>query len=205
MAGFKPLQQLPVFDEALSFKPTALFYVAGGRELSQAALYLYEVVKRKEEIPYPYLRELAQRAGISPDISETDAMQRLRPSCEELLAWTYAQLIESCRRHQVIPVWIFLPQVRKGEWQQELPVSRRLAAEAGFTVIDMSGVYDEHAIESIRVAEWDDHPNARGHEIVAERLYRELLAKDRELSLGLGSVEAGQPTDPRRKKGNGGD
>ena len=42
-------------------------------------------------------------------------------------------------------------------------------------VIDLSDVYAGHDESGVRLAEWDDHPNARGHELVAERLQRELL------------------------------
>jgi hypothetical protein len=47
----------------------------------------------------------------------------------------------------------------------------RIAAEAGFMVWDLSDVYKSQDPASIRVAEWDDHPNAKGHALVAARLY----------------------------------
>jgi hypothetical protein len=41
----------------------------------------------------------------------------------------------------------------------------------------MSDVYKGQDIAAIRLAEWDDHPNRRGHELIASRLYDELQKK----------------------------
>ena len=43
-------------------------------------------------------------------------------------------------------------------------------------MINMDDVYADLDVAAIRLAEWDHHPNARGHEVTAERLYRELMA-----------------------------
>ena len=40
-------------------------------------------------------------------------------------------------------------------------------------------------LESIAVAPWDFHPNAEGHRLLAEELYRALQEMPDELPLGL--------------------
>jgi hypothetical protein len=51
----------------------------------------------------------------------------------------------------------------------------RAAAAAGFVVLDLFDVYGpETGHDSLRVAEWDKHPNAAGHAMIAERLLDEL-------------------------------
>jgi hypothetical protein len=76
-----------------------------------------------------------------------------------------------------VPVLIFLPQVRGGTWQEETPETLQIAKEAGFIVIDLSDVFDGEDLESIRLAEWDDHPNAKGHRLVADRLYQAIVQR----------------------------
>ena len=44
-------------------------------------------------------------------------------------------------------------------------------------MIDLGDVYEGQDLAAIRVAEWDQHPNARAHRLIAERLYGELLAQ----------------------------
>ena len=54
----------------------------------------------------------------------------------------------------------------------------QLAEEAGFIVLDLSGIYKNQDIKSLHVAEWDDHPNGKGHQLIAARLYEALLEKE---------------------------
>ncbi len=53
----------------------------------------------------------------------------------------------------------------------------RLAAAAGFIVVDLSDVYKGEDLEAIRLAEWDEHPNARGHQLIAEPALRRAAAR----------------------------
>jgi hypothetical protein len=50
----------------------------------------------------------------------------------------------------------------------------RIASDAGFAVINLADVYQGHDIDTLRLAEWDDHPNDLGHQLVADALYRAL-------------------------------
>jgi hypothetical protein len=50
-----------------------------------------------------------------------------------------------------------------------------IARSAGFTVMDLSDVYGDVDQRSLVVAEWDRHPNRRGHELIAERLLPALV------------------------------
>jgi hypothetical protein len=175
--GYQPLQQVMVLDKALSFSPHALFYVATGREASRAALHLAEAVSRGVDLPHEELREVARRAGVAPRTPESVASRRLLPFREELLAWVFETVVTRCQERGIVPVLIFLPQVDPGGWREETPTILRLAREAGFTVLDLDDVYDGEPIDSIRLAPWDNHPNARGHQLVADRLHRELVER----------------------------
>jgi hypothetical protein len=174
--GHQPPQQLVVMDKAQAHGPHALAYVATGRELSRAASYMIDVVNRRIDIPYLELRDLLLRAGVAPGIEPSTGLQRLAPYRSEILAFVYTRIVTESRKRGIAPIWIFLPQVRPGTWQEETPEQLRLAREAGFTVIDLSNVYDGHDVATVRLAEWDDHPNARGHALIAARLADELRA-----------------------------
>jgi hypothetical protein len=188
--GHKPLQQLPVLEEALTFKPKALFYVATGRETSQAAFYLVEAVRDRRPIPYDYLREVANKAQIDPLTAEADAVKRLIPYRNEILTWFYRKIVDDCRQSNVLPVWIFLPMVNEGLWKEETAGFTKIAEEAGFIMVNMHDIYSDQSLASLRVAEWDEHPNARGHQVIAARLYREMSLKNQILSLGLPEEKA---------------
>ena len=107
-------------------------------------------------------------------MDEATAVKQLAPYGEEILKTVYDYLVSYSREQGIMPVWIFLPQVRDGAWQEETPAAVRIAQASGFVVINLEDVYKGRDIATIRLAEWDDHPNALGHQLVADRLYEAL-------------------------------
>jgi D-alanyl-lipoteichoic acid acyltransferase DltB (MBOAT superfamily) len=172
--GYQPPQQLVALDRALSFSPNAVYYVATGQEMTRSALYLAEAVQKRIEIPYAPLRELVSRAGITPSMDNATALKRLDPLSADILSWIYRRIADETRARGALPVMIFLPQVREDTGQDEVPEIIRIANNAGFAVFNLAGVYQGTDIVMLRLAEWDEHPNRRGHELIASRLYDEL-------------------------------
>ena len=172
--GYQPPAQLVAFEKALKFQPNAVIFVATGRELNRSAAYLAEVAHKKLPIPYPELAAIVEQAGVRPGMDDTEAQRLLRPHAAELLQTVYERIARGSIEQGIRPVLVFLPQARQGAWQEETPATLRIAAAAGFAVIDLSDVYRGHEVDTVRLAEWDDHPNALGHRLVADALYRAL-------------------------------
>jgi hypothetical protein len=175
--GYQPPQQIVMLDKALGFGPHAVVYTATGREPSRAASYLVEVVNKRIEIPYPPLRDIVAKAGVVPGMEEAAALRRLEPYRAEILGFTYRTIAAETRRHGAVPIWVFLPQVREGNWQEESPAMFAAAQAAGFVLIDLSDVFKGKDASALRLAEWDEHPNASGHALVASRLFDALRDK----------------------------
>lgn len=175
--GYDPPQQLFSLEKALAFSPDAVFYVATGRELSRATRSLVTAVREGIPIPFAPLQALLARAGIHRGMDEASAMKAIAPVRDDILAAVYGQIVEQCAARDVQPVWVFLPQVTSGAWEEETAKARELAAQAGFVIVDMSDVYKTVDYKALRLAEWDDHPNRAGHHVIAERFYQELLAR----------------------------
>ncbi len=181
--GYYPLQQSIAVERALAYRPRAILYEATGREFSRSVYYLSEVVSKGIEVPYPELRGIAEAAGIQSGMPQEEAERRLTPFQETLVAWLYHHIVATCRGSGVIPVWVFVPQTYQGSWEEETPAVMALARDKGFVVIDLSGLYEGKDREALRLAEWDQHPNARGHALIAEELYSGLRQNETELGL----------------------
>src|SRR3546814_12013467 len=67
-------------------------------------------------------------------------------------------------------VWIYLPPLfpTRGE-PEERGRARELAEAAGFEIIDLTGAFDGIDVDKPVLEEWDRHPNARAHELIAGR------------------------------------
>jgi hypothetical protein len=187
-----PLQQLALLDRVFPFRPGGLFYMATGREPDHIIRYLAKVVRERVPIPYEYLREAVLRAGIDANTDETTALRRLEPFRWDILTWVYRTIVERSREEGSFPVWIFQPQVDPREyWREEIGDVRRIAQDAGFAIIDLGDIYHGLDVRVFRLAESDNHPNAHGHRLIAERFYRALDENDLLLS-------AGRPTQATR-------
>jgi lysophospholipase L1-like esterase len=70
-----------------------------------------------------------------------------------------------------------MPTLENALRDEEIAHLSRVAEEAGFVILDLSDAYDNQDVESLVVAYWDKHPNAKGHRLIAEDLYRKLREK----------------------------
>jgi hypothetical protein len=175
--GYDPPQQLVRMERALDFGPHAVLYVAAGREITRATRFIARFAIGGGALPYDGLRDIVERARIRPKMQEVDALKALQPYRAEILSYVYRRLAEQSHARGIVPVWIFLPQTREGDWGDETDETVRIAEAAGFIVINMDDVYSGMNLRDLWLAEWDDHPNARGHQVIADRLYAELLQR----------------------------
>lgn len=169
--GYQPPQQLEATDKMLRFQPNAIYYVATGREIYRSLTYLAEVVRKGIKIPYEPLANVVRQAGITPDMDEATMVKRLTPMGNQVLTFVYRYIGEQARRNGAVPVWVFLPQVREGIGQEEVPETIAIARAAGFQIIDLQDLFKGQDIASLRLAEWDDHPTQKGHQLIADRLF----------------------------------
>ena len=64
-----------------------------------------------------------------------------------------------------------LPETRPGSSLSAPKPNPAMATAAGFETIDLSNVYDGYELDTVRIAEWDQHPSVLGHQLIADRLY----------------------------------
>jgi hypothetical protein len=177
--GYQPLQQLMVMEKSLTFHPNTVIYVAHPREATRAVWYLSEVVSKGIPVPYDYLNEILQRAGVPSNTPEAIATRRLLPYGDEILAKTFHSIVAESRTKNVLPILVFMPTLGETGFEHETPVIMKIAGEAGFMVLDLNDVFKGHEVTGLWLAEWDMHPNAKGHQLVADRMY-DLLAHNAE-------------------------
>ncbi len=182
--GYSAIQDLMVLEQkTLQFQPNAFFFMAHQREEEAAVLYLADRVSVGADLPYPELVDLARRAGAMPGMTKNEVERLLKPYGAEILSWTYQRVVQASRAHGILPVWIFMPTLEDPLHEEEIAHLKRSAEESGFIVLDLSDAYDNQDLNSLVVAYWDKHPNAKGHMLIAEDLYRKLREKDQDIPL----------------------
>jgi hypothetical protein len=178
MAGHSALQELWIFEsQALSFQPNAVLFVSHQREEDVAVRNLANRIQHGIELPYDYLDDLARRAGVEAGMAQVDIERRLRPYGPELVSWSYERLVSLSRERDMVPIWVFVPILEAPLAEEERVKLTQQAEEAGFVTLDLSDVYEGFDLGALIVAEWDMHPNARAHALIADRLYEKLVER----------------------------
>jgi hypothetical protein len=101
-----------------------------------------------------------------------EVKSRVRRITEEVLAASFRQFTEITRAHGVTAAVLAL-NVVIDDVPRDVP-QRRAIEEAGLPMFDLFDVFPADRRSMLRVAPWDDHPNAEGHALIADRLFHEL-------------------------------
>lgn len=186
VAGYSALQELAVLEhKAFSFQPNAIIMVGHQHEAEIAVRNLASQLRSGSDIPYPYLVEIGKKAGVDTTMTQVEAERRLTPYERDIVTWTYRQVVEVAEQNGVLPIWVFMPTL-EASFAPELAADlKQIAKDAGFVTIDLSTIFDDQDVTTLIVAEWDKHPNAKGHQLIANRLYQALLNNSQTIPLGL--------------------
>ena len=129
----------------------------------------------REGLPLPFepWRRVAKSLGIAVRMPWHESRWRVRRIVDDANGWALTRIVEVTRAHGVTPLILtldaVLPEVPPG-----IPNQDEIEA-AQVPVLNLFDVFPEAEKAELRVAPWDDHPNARGHQLVADRLYAELV------------------------------
>ena len=186
VAGYGPLRRLMVLEnKVLSFQPDAIFYVGLHDESRFVGIDLSQVVERGVDIPYKYPRRIVRRAGINQRTGKSVIEKRLQPFYNRVISWAQRRIVADCQQQGILPVWIYLPSLLRNPSQERVADAVRRAEKAGFITLNLSGVFGSHNPRSLWITEWDTHPNAKAHRLIADRLYDVLAEKREDIPLGL--------------------
>jgi hypothetical protein len=157
-----------------AFQPDALYYFAHQDELLNPVRHLARLHGTGTPLPYPCLEDVVRRAGITPGTAWGAADIMLRPRAREVLLCIYRGLVEECRARGILPVWVYLPMPGIVEVSIKSSEVVSVASEAGFVVLNLADWADGYAPGDVKLSPADHHPNARGHQVIAERLFAAL-------------------------------
>ena len=170
--GNNPIDQIHVLEaRVLEFRPQAIFYVGHPEDSQRVARFVIESVLKRKPLPDDHLSQVVAQAGVNADTPERVIVQHLAPEGNEILSWVYRRLIDDARERGICSTFIFLPMIPETPYPVDTSPDIELAKNAGFAVLDLSDVYAGSDRNALWVAEWDAHPNARGHRLIADRLY----------------------------------
>ncbi|MDF2451642.1 MAG: uncharacterized protein K0S26_1146 [Bacteroidota bacterium] len=178
VGGFQAIQHIELcYTKVFQYKPDAVIYFAHSDEGMRLVNSFARLIYKKKNLKFPLL-EFIKRTAVTPGMSESEISARLHPYEKVILKWAYSEISILCRKHNAIPVWVFLPTTTTTAANAsvgELEV-KKLATESYFVQIDLTGVYGSYDRKDIIISEWNTHPNGLGHVLIANKFYDELIS-----------------------------
>jgi hypothetical protein len=180
--GYGAFQQLFVLEsKAARYSPDAAFWVMNSVEEQWLLNHLSAVLSQGVASPYTVIDDVAARAGVERNMTRAEIEARLKPFAWELLSRAVEHFISHCASRGYKAYLIFRPSPETSDPLEkkrdaEFLARLRATAELGHaSLLDLSSAFDELGPrESMALSLLDDHLSARGHELLAKELYRQL-------------------------------
>lgn len=197
VGGYSVLQNVEVAHEKVpAFDPDMIFFIAHSTEYRRLRLNLRRIIRERQPVRYPYVRERLAQTGLTPEAADLDVEQQLAPHLNSILRWGIEEVASVFEERGIPLAFVLIPTSEEVDGADEERVARlaRDARDAGFTVLRLDEAYRDADPSSIQLGDGDTHLNPLGHRMVAERFYEALVDNDDRLRLGL-STAPDRPLD----------
>ena len=191
VAAYSPLQRLETLRrKVLTFKPDLVIYSATTLDTRLMEIHLCDLLRKRVDLTYDFVREEIGRTGIVADDVDVDSdgqllhkqrlKRKLRSAYWGLYDRTLGAIAAECRSAGVPLAMVIIPRVgpEDAPGARAEPVARlkAMAAHNAITAFDLSDSFDRDDPARLEIAAWDDHPNATGHERLFEALSRAITS-----------------------------
>lgn len=182
VGGDSILQKLLRLEQTgFGFEPDAVLFSVAAMDRYFVAEHLRKCLTRRIDPPPGYrgfLGEIVRKAGVTGKMLDVMIERRIDAYVPEVYQWTFRRMKGQCEQRKIRPLIVFRPEPVSFKGT-EASRGREIAAAArsiGLELLDLSSAFQSVSDSNqLITAKWDEHTNALGHQLLAEKLYEKLL------------------------------
>jgi len=188
---FKPYQKVEIVNFAVpgthlpqhlgrldkivpGFHPQVVIYTAHSHEIRRIRTALYRVYSDSLFLEYDYLKTFFKNLNLPAMVDEGTFTRTLRPLMIDFITWGLGHIKHTADSIGAVPVWMFVPSLDGDYTPEEDKQLAGIAAKLGFYILDLHDFNGNIPEEDIILRRWDRHPNAKGHALLAKKMYEEI-------------------------------
>ena len=169
ISGQHLVNHVGVCKEAIArFTPDGIIYMAHGNEQKRSIKSFYKAMILRNIDNYPFLDSLKTKLDLQR-VHKRDANRVLSPYKDELWFWAMNEIATMCRSNEVDYTWVYFPGLSGSDRDEFDELSDRVV-DLGYNLIDLSEVFSGTDKREYIIANDDTHPNALGHQRIADYL-----------------------------------
>ena len=194
VGGYRITQIMEAMSEnAARFHPDVYFVAITSVGVSHRWSYhIGHLLQRKIDLKYDFLRQVVAEAHEQPTDSMETIDRKLTPYTPEVFKWCLEQMKEQASKEGSKLVVLFIPEPIAPEvLTAQFAEARAITQQLGLPVIDLLDTFRAYQnLLDFRVSRDDLHFNARGHELVYEKLYHAIVQDPTLSAIVLGTPKS---------------
>lgn len=180
--GYYLIEHLELLNtEVFKSNPDAVIYFAHSDERNKMIQDITNVLKRKTDLKYPFLKKIVEISGIKPTMGNKQIKELLKPYIDCILQWAYIEIAKQCRAHHTKPIFVYLLTTEAIVDKEEFEMMNKFAKQSGYITLDLSDVYKSLPRKTIQISEINTHPNVKGSQLIADDFYKEIILHKHEI------------------------
>ena len=173
--GFHLMDLTARFEQkVLDFDVDGIMIISHAVDFARAGRTIMQLYQWNLPIELEFVTAITDSLGLYPG----DAMELTKGEQSQLgrriVEACYSHLAMRCTELGIQPIWVHWPRTRDTDIPGDVVEIMEIVRENGYLIYDLEAAYRDVSVEELRLTVFDQHPNQKGHSLIAEALMRSL-------------------------------
>jgi lysophospholipase L1-like esterase len=189
VSGYRITQIVDVaLDEGARFRPDTYVVVVSWLTVARKwGLHLAQLANDGIDAKYDFLRRVVEESGLQKGETESKAQARLAPFMLPTVRWALGEIDKAAKSQGAELLVVLMPHLKGvGFYDADFEPIRDSLRNMNVPFVDLLDAFNDVDTATLDVGD-GLHPNARGHAMLADRLYDRILVDKRLRALWFGA------------------